>query len=187
MSSHVRNSLAAKPEVSRLRHAAVAMFTAAMLLAVGIGHAVGVGERAPDFRLPQLGKDAPLGLADLRGKIVFVDFWASWCSPCREAMPQYEKLRASLPGDGFAILAVNVDETRADAEKFLAAHPVGYAIVLDPAGEVPKAYGLVGMPTSYLIDRNGVVRWRGQGFKSVDIDTLRQEIDKLAKEPAHAL
>jgi len=185
MSRHASNLPAAKP-VSRLRRAAIAMLAAAMLLAAGIGHAVGVGERAPDFRLPQLGKDASLGLADLHGKIVFVDFWASWCSPCREAMPQYEKLRASLPGDGFAILAVNVDETRADAEKFLAAHPVGYAIVLDPAGEVPKAYGLVGMPTSYLIDRNGVVRWRGQGFKSADIDTLRQEIDKLAKEPVHA-
>ncbi|HEX7917473.1 TlpA disulfide reductase family protein [Rudaea sp.] len=162
------------------------MLAAVMLFAAGAAPAVGVGERAPDFRLPQLGKDAPLGLADLHGKVVFVDFWASWCSPCREAMPQYEKLRASLPGDAFAILAVNVDETRADAEKFLAAHPVGYAIVLDPAGEVPKAYGLIGMPTSYLIDRNGVVRWRGQGFKSADIDTLRQEIDKLAKEPAHA-
>jgi len=167
----------------RLLHAAV---FASTMFAAGTALAVGVGERAPDFRLPQLGADARIGLADLHGKVVFVDFWASWCGPCREAMPQYEKLRASLPGGDFAIVAVNVDETRSDAEKFLSAHPVGYTIVLDPAGVVPKAYGLIGMPTSYLIDRNGLVRWRGQGFKPADIDVLRTEIDKLIKEPIHA-
>ncbi len=181
-----RHSAAAGPESIRSRSALSAILFALAMLAGGGAHAVGIGERAPDFRLPQLGKDAPLGLADLRGKVVFVDFWASWCGPCREAMPQYEKLNASLAHDQFAMLAVNVDEVREDAAKFLAAHPVSYAIVLDPAGEVPKAYGLIGMPTSYLIDRSGVVRWRGQGFKSADVDTLRQEIDKLLKEPAHA-
>lgn len=186
MSMDERQSAAARPESIRPRSAMLAILFAVTMLAGGGAHAVNVGERAPDFRLPQLGKDAPLGLGDLRGKVVFVDFWASWCSPCREAMPQYEKLNASLAHDQFSILAVNVDEVREDAAKFLAAHPVSYAIVLDPAGDVPKAYGLIGMPTSYLIDRGGVVRWRGQGFKSTDIDTLRQEIDKLLQEPAHA-
>lgn len=164
----------------------MALLAAAMLLATGVGRAVDVGGRAPDFRLPQLGAEGRLGLADLRGKVVLLDVWASWCGPCREAMPQYDRLRTSFPGEQFAVLAVNVDEARADAEKFLAAHPVGYAIVLDPAGEVPKAYGLIGMPTSYLIDRDGTVRWRGQGFKSADIAVLRKEIGKLIEEPAHA-
>lgn len=162
------------------------LLLALAMCAGSAAYAVGVGERAPDFKLPQLGKAGPLGLADMHGKVVFVDFWASWCSPCREAMPQYEKLQASLPREDFAIVAINVDETRSEAEKFLSAHPVSYTVVLDPAGDVPKAYGLIGMPTSYLLDRNGVVRWRGQGFKSADIDVLRQEIDKLIKEPAHA-
>ncbi len=177
---------AAGPDSIRPRRSLLAVLFALALSAWGAAGAVEVGERAPDFRLAQLGKDARVGLADARGKVVFVDFWASWCSPCREAMPQYEKLYASLPHDGFAILAINVDETRADAEKFLAAHPVSYPIALDPAGEVPKAYGLIGMPTSYLIDRNGVVRWRGQGFKAADIDVLRRQIDQLTKEAAHA-
>ena len=186
MSIRLHHSTTARPESIRPRLALSVFLFVAMLSSAVAAHATGVGDRAPDFRLPQLGKDSQLGLGDVRGKVVFVDFWASWCSPCREAMPQYEKLYTSLPRDQFAIVAVNVDETRGDAEKFLAAHPVSYAIVFDPAGDVPKAYGLIGMPTSYLIDRNGVVRWRGQGFKSGDIDTLRQQIGKLVEEPAHA-
>jgi cytochrome c biogenesis protein CcmG/thiol:disulfide interchange protein DsbE len=181
-----QRTLAARLDSIRPRHSPLAaLFALAMLVSSAAG-AVGIDERAPEFRLPQLGKDGQIDLADMRGKVVFIDFWASWCSPCREAMPQYERLYASLPHDDFTIVAVNVDEVRADAEKFLAAHPVSYAIGLDPAGDVPKAYGLVGMPTSYLVDRGGVVRWRGQGFKSADIDVLRKEIDKLVKEPAHA-
>ena len=186
MSIREWQSAVARPESIRPRNGMLKILFALTMSIAGSAHAVDVGQRAPDFRLPQLGKDGQLGLAELRGKVVFVDFWASWCSPCREAMPQYEKLNASLAHDQFSILAVNVDEVRDDAAKFLAAHPVSYAIVFDPAGEVPKAYGLLGMPTSYLIDRSGVVRWRGQGFKSADLDTLRKEIDKLLKEPAHA-
>ena len=186
MTAHKGKPTEAKPDSFRPRRLAIWALAAAMWFAAGAGHAVEVGERAPDFRLPQLGKDTPVGLADARGKVVFVDFWGSGASPCREAMPQYEKLYASLAHDAFTILAVNVDETRGDAEKFLAAHPVGYTVVLDPAGDVPKAHGLIGMPTSYLIDRNGVVRWRGQGFKSADVAVLRQQIEQLVKEPAHA-
>ena len=148
--------------------------------------AVEPGAMAPDFHLPQLGKDAPLGLHDVRGKVVLVDFWASWCGPCRESLPQYQKLYTELSRDDFEIVAVNLDEELADAKKFLAAHPVTYPVVLDPAGDVPKSFGLIGMPTSYLVDRNGVVRLRNQSFKPQDIDTLRAEIAKLAKETPHA-
>ena len=169
----------------RRRIAALSVAAAAMLAAAP-GFAVDPGATAPDFRLPQLGKDAALGLADMRGKVVLVDFWASWCGPCRESLPQYQKLYTELSRSDFEIVAVNLDEELADAKKFLAAHPVTYPIVLDPAGEVPKAYGLIGMPTSYLVDRNGVVRLRNQSFKPQDIDTLRVEIGKLAKESPHA-
>jgi thiol-disulfide isomerase/thioredoxin len=165
-----------------IRRCAVAV---AALIAIP-AFAVEVGGNAPDFRLPQLGKDAQLGLNDVHGKVVLVDFWASWCGPCRESLPQYEKLYTSLSRNDFEIVAVNLDEDLADAKKFLAAHPVTYPVVLDPAGDVPKNFGLVGMPTSYLVDRDGVVRLRNQSFKPQDIEALRAKIDKLAKEPAHA-
>ncbi len=186
LGSAAANGLHAGAARSLRRRIAALSVAAAATLAAAPGFAVDPGATAPDFRLPQLGKDTTLHLADMRGKVVLVDFWASWCGPCRESLPQYQKLYTELSRSDFEIVAVNLDEELADAKKFLAAHPVTYPVVLDPAGEVPKAYDLIGMPTSYLVDRNGVVRLRNQSFKPQDIDTLRTAISKLAKESPHA-
>lgn len=127
-----------------------------------------------------------LAWSSVRGHPIVLDFWASWCGPCREALPQYDKLYGELARTDFEIVAVNLDEDVADAKKFLGAHPVRYPIALGSAGAVPKLFGLIGMPTSYLVDRNGVVRLSYQGFKPQDLDTLRTTIGKLAKETSHA-
>ncbi len=160
-------------------------FTLLTMLSPDRSLAVEIGAKAPEFRLPQFGSTAQFSLADVRGKVVLVDFWASWCAPCRESLPQYEKLYTGLAHADFEIVAVNLDEELGDVKKFLAAHPVNYPVVLDPAGDVPRAFGLGGMPTSYLIDRSGVVRLRSQGFNLRDIAILRDEIGKLAREPRH--
>jgi thiol-disulfide isomerase/thioredoxin len=169
---------------SIVRIAGGALF--ALLVCLDVAHAVDVGAVAPDFKLPTLGVMGPIQLSSLRGKIVLVDFWASWCAPCREAMPQYEKLYYQARRDDFEIIAVNLDEERDDAVKFLAVHPVTFPIALDPAGTVPPTFGVVGMPSSYLIDREGVVRLRYQGFKAKDLKALREQIHKLSGPPAHA-
>ena len=148
--------------------------------------AVEPGAPAPGFRLPTFGTEQPVSLADARGKVVLVDFWASWCSPCRQAFPLYDKLREAYPAADFAVLAIGLDEDIADAKAFLAEHPVKYTTLQNPQGDVAKAFDLKGMPSSYLIDRDGIVRARHIGFEPKDIDALKKEIDDLVGQRAHA-
>lgn len=147
--------------------------------------AVDPGAPAPGFDAPTF-DNRQIHLSDFRGKVVFVDFWASWCSPCRQALPLYNTLSGEFSPSDFAVIAVNVDENAADARKFLADHPVKYTIVQNPKGDIPKAFGIDGMPSSYLIDRDGTVRDRHVGFEPKDIDALRGKIAKLIGTPADA-
>ena len=124
-----------------------------------------VGEPAPPVSLPLLSAPAgqELSLASLRGKVVYLDFWASWCGPCRLSFPQLEQIRQELGPRGFEILAVNVDEQERDALRFLEELPVTYPVVRDGTGDTPGSYGILGTPTGYLIDREGIVRLVHQG------------------------
>jgi thiol-disulfide isomerase/thioredoxin len=159
---------------------------AVLLAAASASFAVEPGAVAPGFRLAPFATANPVALADYKGKVVLVDFWASWCGPCRQSLPLYDKLRAEFSADDFDILAVNLDEDSADARTFLAEHPVKYTTLQNPQGDVAKAFGLKGMPSSYLIDQHGVVRERHIGFEPKDIDALRHEIAALIGKPTHA-
>ena len=141
--------------------------------------AAGVGERAPDFKAPALKGPKPLSLADYRGKVVYLDFWASWCAPCALALPVVDSFRKEFGADEFAVLAVNVDSDPKKALIFLERRPVGYPSVSDPEGKLPKQFGVETMPTSFLIDRKGVIRAVHRGFKKSDEDELRSTIRKL--------
>ena len=145
---------------------------------------VQVGQQAPALALPLLsaGKPAPLELSSLRGKVVYLDFWASWCGPCRVSFPQLEQLRQELGPRGFEVLAVNVDEFEPDALRFLEELPVSYPVVRDGSGESPLAYGILGMPTGYLLDRAGTVRLIHQGYRKSDGASLRGAIIELLGE-----
>jgi thiol-disulfide isomerase/thioredoxin len=158
--------------------------TAVFLAAVAPAFAVEPGAPAPAFSLPTFDSAPAVSLADLRGKVVFVDFWASWCSPCRQSLPLYDKLRNDFAPADFVILAIGLDEDVADAKGFLAEHPVKYTTLQNPQGDVAKAFDLKGMPSSYLIDRAGVVRARHIGFEPKDIDVLKTQIADLLGKPA---
>ena len=123
--------------------------------------------------------DDPLGLDLLKGKVVYVDFWASWCAPCRESFPWMNRMQSELGHDGLVIIAVNVDRERADAEQFLRSHAAQFRIVYDPQGRLPERFGVRGMPTSFLIDRNGRIQSRHEGFFIKDRDALAQQVRTL--------
>ena len=162
------------------------LLTGVMLAGTGaawaVAHMIDIGTPAPKFDLPVFGNNHKhIALDSLRGKVVLIDFWASWCGPCRQSFPLYEQLRKEMPAQDFALLAINLDDMIDGPTAFLEEHPVGYTSVADPEGDVAKQFGLIGMPSSFVLDRDGVVRARHTGFKPKDIDELRREILDLIK------
>ncbi|QFU75564.1 TlpA family protein disulfide reductase [Halioglobus maricola] len=152
-------------------------------LGAPVSAAVKSGDEALPLSYPTLPLDgSQTALADLRGKVVYLDFWASWCGPCRLSFPQLEALRQEFGPQGFEVLAVSVDEDVDDALEFLQQVPVSYPIVWDPQGESPASWGILGMPTAYLIGRDGVINRVHQGFRKGDGARLREEIIKLLGE-----
>jgi len=159
------NAGACRPVVTgMLRTFVMTAACAAALGATPAAFALAAGDPAPPFTLPTAAGDA-VSLERLRGKIVYVDFWASWCGPCRRTFPWMNEMQRKYGGSGFVIVAVNVDKKRQDAERFLAQVPAEFAIVYDAAGGTPSAYGVKGMPSAYLVDPAGRVVIVEQGFR----------------------
>jgi thiol-disulfide isomerase/thioredoxin len=156
-----------------------ALLPLAFALAASAAFALDEGDRAPDFEARSVVGDAEVALHAMRGKVVLVDFWASWCTPCQAAMPQLEKISKEFPADRFAVLGVNVDKKIEDARKALAKRPVSYPNASDPSGMLPKRFGLETMPTTYLIDETGVVRLVHRGYRNGDMDEIRKHVQKL--------
>lgn len=140
------------------------------------------GERAPAFRMPSLSSGSEISLDASRGRVIYLDFWASWCAPCATSLPLLDALQEELGPQGFTVLAVNVDRDPEKARRFLERHPVRYPSASDPEGRLPALYGVPTMPTSYLIDRKGTVRLVHRGFRRSDLETLRREIHALLAE-----
>src|SRR5438445_7936601 len=113
-------------------------------------------KRAPDVTL-QTADGQPMRLADFKGKVVLVDFWASWCVPCKTSFPALDSLYREYHARGVDVLAVNLDERRRDADAFLAERPHALTVLFDPKGASAQAFGVEGMPSSFLIDRDGVI------------------------------
>jgi len=124
-----------------------------------------VGTQAPALALPDA-KGAPLSPAD--GKVRLVDFWASWCGPCRHSFPWMNEMQEKYGAQGLQIVGVNVDEERADADGFLAKVPAKFQVVFDASGKTPAAWAVKGMPTSFLVGRDGKVVSQHQGFNQAD-------------------
>ena len=132
---------------------------------------------------------AQFGLAgvpgELSGRVVLVDFWASWCAPCKASFPALDDLQRTYAGRGFTVLAVSVDDDPRKMKDFLAAHPVAFPVVHDARQQLVAAAGIEAMPTSFLIDRAGTIRFAHAGFKPESTPAeLAAEIERLLPEPA---
>lgn len=140
--------------------------------------AAGVGDPAPPFALRDAHGET-LALDALHGRVVYVDFWASWCGPCRRSFPWMNELQRRYGAGGLTIVAINVDKSPADAARFLERNPAQFAIAYDQAGATPLAYAVQGMPSSYLIDAQGKVVEVEQGFRDERKAALERRIQAL--------
>ncbi len=151
---------------------------------IGMGaEAQKINGKAPDFSgISPDGKT--VRLSDFSGKVLLLDFWASWCGPCKQEMPFLVELYSANKDRGFAVLGVNVDKEAKNLEKFLSGLAVKpeFPIIHDPQSRICPLYGLEGMPTSVLIDRKGIVRYRHVGFKPGTGEELLKEISALIGE-----
>lgn len=153
---------------------ALAVVLAAALVALQPAAAAEVGEPAPTLSLP--GQQGQVDSATLKGQVVFVDFWASWCAPCRRSFPWLGEMQARYGSRGFRVLAVNVDRDRSAAEGFLAEVPARFTVAFDAAGDAPRRFAVKGMPTSVLVGADGLVIRRHEGFKDDDRAPLEAAI-----------
>jgi len=161
-----------------LRHAAGVALIAAGILHAAPAYAIGAGDIAPGFALPTATGE-PIALDKLKGRVVYVDFWASWCGPCRRSFPWMNEMQQKYGAQGFTVVGVNVDKRRADAERFLRQTPATFSIVYDEAGKTPETYAVKGMPSSYLIDTAGKVVAVESGFRDEQKAAFEERIRSL--------
>jgi peroxiredoxin len=148
---------------------------------VSAAGAVKPGDLAPGLRL-QAGDGKVVSLSDYKGRVVLIDFWASWCGPCRLAFPAINDLHVELRDRGFEAIAINLDEQRKDADRFLADRPHALTVLFDPKGGSATSFGLGGMPSSFVVDREGRVRFAHTGFTPATLNEYRREILLLLRE-----
>jgi peroxiredoxin len=140
---------------------------------------VGRGTQAPGFRLPRLDAAGELALEELRGRVVLVNFWATWCKPCEDEMPAMERLYRRLQGSGFEVLAISVDEDADQVRRFRERLGLSFPILWDPEREVSQTYQTFRYPESLLVGPDGVVVERYIGEKDWDAETYVDRIRRL--------
>jgi peroxiredoxin len=160
---------------------AFSVFAMTMLVA-SLAWAATVSGPAPNFTL-QANAGGQVSLASLKGKVVMVNFWATWCVPCRQEMPHLEALYEKYNGLGFELLAVNVEKNNAEgARKWLQETPVTFPVLFDPENQVTKLYKVQTMPSTVIIGRDGTMRFMHNGYKPGYENDYQTQVRSLLRE-----
>jgi peroxiredoxin len=165
----------------RLTHRIAAFLACAALAAGSAGIARAAGTAAPDFTLPAR-DGSTVKLSALKGQVVMVNFWATWCGPCRQEMPLLGQLQTRYEPLGFTVLGINVEPDSAAAVTWLKGIAVDFPILFDRKNAVAESFGVMGMPSSVFIDRAGNVRYVHRGYAPGDESKYADMIRTLAKE-----
>lgn len=145
------------------------------------------GRLAPDFTLPALvDRNVAITLSAYRGKTVYLDFWSSWCAPCRESLPLLRELHAQLAGDDFAIVAVNLDAVPADGRRLMEEYALEFPVASDVTGMAASRFGAATLPAAFLIDDQGVLQPELPKLNQQNLSAIRSSLSKLIKRERQA-
>ena len=140
------------------------------------GYAVEPGQKTPDFAVEHLRDGSLISLDQYKGRVVYLDFWASWCVPCLKSFPFMEALQKQYGEKGLVVLAISLDESRDDAVAFLQKTQSSFVVGHNSSGDIATKYNVQAMPSSYLIGRDGTIQQRFFGFRTKDKEKLRKNI-----------
>jgi thiol-disulfide isomerase/thioredoxin len=160
-----------------MRNSIIRISIAVLVIYSFISPSAALAQKAPGFKLP--GHNQTIELAKYKGKVVYLDFWASWCEPCKRSFPWMNELQQQYGEDGFEIIAINLDESRNDAEAFLKKMPAKFDIAFDSSGKTAEVYNLKAMPSSFLIDRDGKLVHKSLGYRAEEKKILEKKIQQL--------
>ena len=147
------------------------LFSSFLIASTSLGASI---RTAPDFTLPT--SSGTVSLHNFRGKVVYVDFWASWCGPCRQSFPWMSTLFDRYADKDLVIVAVNLDKTRDAANAFLALYPAPFTVAFDPDGKTAGEFGVNAMPSSFIVNRTGAIVYVHQGFQESKANAIEARI-----------
>lgn len=159
----------------------LASLASLLLISMSV-NAADIGTPAPSFTVDAIKNVTAekINLDEYKGKVVYVDFWASWCGPCKRSFPKLEELRTKYKDKGFEVIAINMDENAQDAKDFLEKFPVTFPIGSDPKGGIAEQYKIKGLPSAYIIDRQGAISHIVVGFdEKTEFETIESVTTKL--------
>lgn len=145
----------------------------------GSAYSVEVDQMAPNFSVQNLLDGKPVSLEQLKGKVVYLDFWASWCPPCLKSFPFMEQLKQKYSKQGLVVIAISLDEKVEDAWDFLYQTQASFIIAHNIRGDIATLYDVQAMPSTYLIGRDGKIKLRHLGFNTGDTDELQRIIESF--------